>query len=181
MASIWFSRPRSQAISALVKVGQAAPNSPALSSPSQLRVVAFIRHVGCPFAENAVKQLRAWAVQHPQVAVFVVSHASEEATSAWCHTIGGKGGLRFVIDTQRELHAQWGVGFSNFWHFAGPSSLFGVVALLGKGMRNRSAAGTRWQRAAMFLIDGNDVVWAHVPRSAEEFALPPEQMVQRPT
>jgi hypothetical protein len=180
MASIWFSRPHRQAVSELVKAGQAAPNSPALSGPEQLRVVAFIRHVGCPFAENTVRQLRTWAAQHPNVAVLVVSHASAAATAQWCDTIGGSDGLRLIIDTQRTLHAEWGVGLSGFWHFAGPSSLFGVIALLSKGIRNRSAAGTRWQRAAVFLIDGNQVIWSHVPRSAEEFALPPDRLVPLP-
>ncbi|HXA47939.1 MAG TPA: AhpC/TSA family protein [Burkholderiaceae bacterium] len=178
MTSIWFSRPNSRATSALVKTGDAAPNSSAFSAPEQLRVVAFLRHVGCPFAENTVKELRTWAEQHPLVSVFVVSHASADATAAWCNAIGGTGRLRMIIDTQRELHAKWGVGFSSFWHFAGPASLLGVVALLGKGIRNRSAAGTRWQRAAVFLINGDQIVWSHVPDSAEEFALPPDQLVQ---
>jgi hypothetical protein len=180
MASIWFSRPPRLAISELIKAGHAAPNSPLLASDEQLRVVAFIRHVGCPFAENTVRRLRAWAAQHPHVAVFVVSHASAEATAEWCNTIGGADGLRIVIDTQREVHAMWGVGFSSFWHFAGPSSLLGVIALLRKGIRNRSAAGTRWQRAAVFLIDGKQAVWSHVPHSAEEFELPPDRLVQLP-
>lgn len=173
MAFIGLSRPKKQAISALVVVGQTVPQSSALAASERLRVVAFIRHVGCPFAENTVKQLRLWAEQHPHVAVFIVSHGNASQSTEWINTLGGLGRLRLLIDTQRELHAQWGVGFSNFWHFAGPSSLLGVAALLFKGIRNRNAAGTRWQRAALFLLNGECVLWSHVPRSAQEFELPP--------
>ena len=146
MAFIGLSRPRSQTMSALVVVGQTAPQSSALAASERLRVVAFIRHVGCPFAENTVKQLRLWAEQHPHVAVFLVSHGNASQSTEWINTLGGLGRLRLVIDTQRELHAKWGVGFSNLWHFAGPSSLLGVAALLFK------ASETETQQAP----DGNE-------------------------
>lgn len=177
MASIWLSRPTKNPVSALVQVGQIAPQTSELSAPELLRVVAFIRHVGCPFAENTVKQLHLWAEAHPQAAVFVVSHGNELATQQWIATIGGTGRIRLVIDTERAIYGKWGVGLSTLWHFAGPQSLLGVVALLAKGIRNRSAAGTRWQRSAMFMLHGNQVIWSHVPASAQEFELPPEHMV----
>lgn len=177
MASIWLKRPLTQPVSALVDVGQIAPQSSALSATEQFRVVSFIRHVGCPFAENTVRQLRSWTEAHPQVAVFVISHGDEFITHDWLDTIGGSGRIRIVIDTKRELHAKWGVGLSGFWHFAGPSSLLGIMALLPKGIRNRSAAGTRWQRAAIFMLDGERVIWSHVPRSAEEVDLPPGDLI----
>lgn len=180
MASIWLSRPHQQAVSARVEVGHLAPQGRELAASQALRLVAFIRHVGCPFAENTVRQLRAWAEAHPQVAVFVVSHGDESATRAWLDQMGGAGRIRLVIDTRRGLHGQWGVGYSHLWHFAGPRSLLGVLALWPQGIRNRSAAGTRWQRSAMFLVNGERVVWAHTPRSAQEFELPPRTALSAP-
>jgi hypothetical protein len=156
------------------QVGQAAPSTPALASAHPWRLVAFIRHGGCPFAEHTVKRLRAWAAAHPQVAVAVVSHGAQAPTQQWLAHIGGAEGLQWVHCPQRATHAQWGVGYSGLWHFAGPRSLAGVVALWRQGMRNRTATGTRWQRAAMFLVQGGTVVWRHVPESAEAFTLPPD-------
>lgn len=95
MAFIGLSRPRSQTMSALVVVGQTAPQSSALAASERLRVVAFIRHVGCPFAENTVKQLRLWAEQHPHVAVFIVSHGSASQSTEWINTLGGFGSFAF--------------------------------------------------------------------------------------
>lgn len=49
----------------------------------------------------------------------------------------------------------------------------GVMRLWFKGIRNRMATGTRWQRAGVFLVREGRVVWCHVPGSAQEFELPP--------
>ena len=177
MASIWLTRPTRRPISPLLKAGQVAPQTQQLSATESLRIVAFIRHVGCPFSENTVKQLRSWAEGHPQAAVFVVSHGNESTTQQWIATIGGLGRIRIVVDPEREIYGKWGIGLSSFWHFAGPKSLLGVLALLPKGIRNRSAAGTRWQRSAMFMLKGEHVIWSHVPVSAQEFKLPPTHLI----
>lgn len=180
MPSIWLSRPPALAPSPPLCVGQVAPSSPPLQSTTQLRVVAFLRHTGCPFAENTVKRLRRWADQHPHVAVFVVSHGDSAITDDWVQSIGGPGCLHLTHDPQRQLYAQWGVGETSFWHFGGPASLLGVVALWMQGIRNRSATGSRWQRAATFLVARDRVVWCHRPRSAQEFLSPPARLIKTP-
>jgi hypothetical protein len=172
MASIWLTRPRRQAVAPALWVGDQAPFDAALHSPQRWRLVAFLRHVGCPFAEHTVLRLREWAQQHPEVAVFIVSHGDEASTHAWLSEIGGLGCAQLVVDTPRQLYGRWGMGYSSLWHFAGPRSLLGVVKLWRHGIRNRSASGTRWQRAATFLLDADRVVWVHRPASAQVLALP---------
>ena len=177
MTSIWLTRPVGKPISPLVKVGQVSPPTREFIAAEPFRLVGFIRHVGCPFSENTIKRLRTWADAHSQTAVFVVSHGDEPATRQWLAAIGGLGRIRLVIDPQREIYGLWGIGLSSFLHFAGPKSLLGVLALLPRGIRNRSAAGTRWQRSAMFLLKGERFIWCHVPDSAQEFKLPPEHII----
>ena len=179
MASIWLRRPPEQTLAAPVQVGQRVPSSPDLAATTPWRLVAFVRHVGCPFAEHTVKVLRVWAEAHPDVTVFVVSHGDPASTHAWLDAIGGAGRIRLVIDPTRGLHGQWGVGYARLWHFAGPRSLLGVMRLWTQGIHNRSASGTRWQRAATFLIGGDRVVWRHQPSSAEGFSLPPDTLLSK--
>ena len=178
MSAIWLKRAQAPATLALVQPGQVAPGSPALASSHSHRLVVFLRHVGCPFAEHTVKRLRAWAPLHPQVDVLLISHADGPSSQQWLAAIGGLGSMRLVVDQARLLHNQWGLGESNFWHFAGPRSLLGVMALWPKGIRNRSAAGTRWQRAGVFFLVGEELAWSHVPASAQAFELPPESVLQ---
>lgn len=157
-----------------LRPGARVPDVPSLPLPPHGRcLVAFIRHVGCPFAEAAVRQLRDWSELHPDTPVWVVSHGREDVTHRWLSCIGGAGGLHWVQDCDRHLYASWGLGESRFWHFAGPASLLGVMRLWPQGIRNRMASGTRWQRAGMFLVDSGHIVWCHVPRSAQELVLPP--------
>jgi len=144
-------------------------------------MVAFLRHVGCPFAELTVKRLRSWAAQHPTVAVFVVNHGDHATTQQWLQQIGGLGRLQLIQDPERQLYAQWGLGYSSFWHFAGLPSVLGVMRLTLQGIRNRDASGTRWQRSGMFLIKDDKVVWQHIPYSAQEFVLPPPETLVRAT
>lgn len=172
MASIYLHRPPQQACAPLPSVGQRAPTDLPLHSPRRWVLVAFLRHVGCPFAEHTVQALRAWALRHPEAAVLIVSHGDAASTQAWLQHIGGAGQAQVLCDPERRLHGQWGVGYSNLWHFAGPASLLGVVRLWPQGIYNRSASGTRWQRAATFLLDQGQVVWRHLPASAQTVHLP---------
>ena len=75
-------------------------------------LVAFLRHVGCPFAERDVKNLVVWAKENPEIPVFVVSHGSQDATDQWLAKIGGAQGLTIIIDESRSLYREWGLGYS---------------------------------------------------------------------
>ena len=178
MPFIGLSKPKQQAVSEALRVGDTLPASEEFTSSAPYGVIAFLRHVGCPFAENTVKQLRNWADNHDNAAVFIVSHGDAESTESWLMSIGGLGKLKLVIDENRETYGRWGIGYSNLWHFSGLSSLVGVIALLMKGIRNRNACGTRWQRSAMFLVDDKNILWAHNAKSAEELLLPAESILQ---
>lgn len=171
--SIWLRRAPAVPVAPALTVHSQAPTVPEAASSAPTWLIAFIRHVGCPFAEHSIKELRGWAQAHPETPVYVVSHGDAAITQDWLDIIGGLGGLRFIHDPDRHLYGQWGLGDSPFWHFGGPRSLMGVMRLWFKGIRNRMATGTRWQRAGVFLVREGRVVWCHVPRSAQEFELPP--------
>lgn len=168
MASIWLRRPPAPTAGARPQPSHAAPQSPVWSCPREgTQLVAFIRHVGCPFAEQTVREARAWADRHPDVSVFIVSHGQPDVTAQWLNAIGGSGRVQWVQDPTREVYARWGLEESSFWHFGGPASLLGVMRLWSRGIRNRMASGTRWQRAGMFLVEQGIVTWCDVPASAQ--------------
>ena len=173
MSVIGLRQPPAQRISDLPVCGERAPAFPWRNEGPADAVVAFLRHDGCPFAENTVKQLRSWAEDHPHVVVYLVSHGEPGVTGPWLESIGGTGSLQLIQDPSRALYAAWGLGYTRLWHFAGPASLAGVVRLWFRGIRNRSASGTRWQQAGMFLVEDGVITWRHIPASAENFALPP--------
>src|SRR5262249_31354306 len=168
-----FLRPRSgaRATAAPLAIGDRAPELPALRS-GRPAVVAFLRHVGCPFAEATVRQMAQLAADRPGIAFVAVTHSAEAPSRRGCEAFGGAGGVQVGADPDGARYAAWGVGLSDRRHFAGPESLGALRRLLDEGIHNRWASGNRWQAASTFAVDAGGVVrWRHFPQHAGD--LPP--------
>lgn len=148
------------------RTGDPAPTLALAERELRQAVLAFLRHVGCPFAEATARRMGAAARRHEDVQFVAVSHATEQATSRWCDRIG-VAGVHVVSDPERSLYATWGVGTTGLGHFAGPRSLGAVAVLAREGIRNRHPSGSRWQGAATFAVDRDGIVrLAHFPDHA---------------
>jgi len=172
MAFIGLKKPRQQSVFEPLVLNARIPDNSVFAPAGGTFLLVFLRHVGCPFAEQLVKQLLAWRTVHPALPIFLVSHGDHANTMKWLATFQAEQAFKVVIDEPRQLYGQWGLGFSKWQHFLGPKPLIGVVKLWFSGIRNRSAAGTRWQKSGVFLVKSQRVVWCHVPRSAEDNQLP---------
>ncbi|HEX6459387.1 MAG TPA: AhpC/TSA family protein [Thermoleophilaceae bacterium] len=154
-------------MAALPELGAPAPVAAPLGEVRGPAVVAFLRHVGCPFAEATMRALSDHARQNDDIDWIAVSHAPLEATDRWCAAIGASHRVRLVIDEERSAYGAWGLGRSSLRHFAGRRSLTAVARLAREGIRNRHPAGTRWQQAGTFGVDASGkIVWRHIPPHA---------------
>ena len=161
-----FLKPRARPVAAPPEPGAQAPALSELRT-GRPAVVAFLRHVGCPFAEATVRQMAALAADHPAVDFIAVTHSRAQPSRRWCEAFGGAPGVTIVADPARAHHATWGVGLSDSQHFAGKASMAALRRLLDHDIHNRWASGNRWQAAATFAIDGGGVIrWRHLPRHA---------------
>jgi hypothetical protein len=150
------------------RLGEPAPalGETPLDGPA---LIAFLRHVGCPFAEATLLALRESAQAHPQTRFIAVSHAPADATVRWAQQVGGTGAVELRSDPERALYSAWGLGNSTLSHFAGRRSLRAVAEQGRRGIRNRHPVGTRWQTAGTFALDGTGTVrFVHVPTHAGE-------------
>src|SRR5262245_50620699 len=86
-------------------------------------VIAFLRHVGCPFAEATLRALRDSANEHEDITFIAVSHADEAGTKHWADKTGGTGRVHVMSDSTRESYAAWGLGRTSVGHFMGRRSL----------------------------------------------------------
>lgn len=161
-----FVRPRPRDTEPPPELGAKVPELPALRA-GRPAVVAFLRHVGCPFAEATVRRMTALAAERPTIDFIAVTHSEDRPSRRWCDSFGGAAGVQLVADPERALHARWGVGLSDRRHFAGPESLGALRRLLDQGIHNRWASGNRWQAAATFAVDAAGVLrWRHFPAHA---------------
>src|SRR5262249_11404894 len=141
-----FLRPRVVDTSAPPELGAKAPELAALQ-PGRPSVVAFLRHVGCPFAEATVRQMVEQSRERPDIDLIGGTQRGDKLSQSWCNALGGAGGVKLVSDPGRARYAAWGVGLSDRRHFAGPDSLAALRRLLDEGIHNRWASGNRWQAA----------------------------------
>jgi hypothetical protein len=166
-----FVRPTTRTIAARPELGTRGPPLSGLR-PGHPAVVAFLRHVGCPFAEATVRRMAALAVGHPAIDFIAVTHSREQPSRRWCDAFGGAAGVHVIADPDRTHHAAWGVGLSDRTHFAGSESLAARRRLLDDGIHNRWASGNRWQAAATFAVDAAGMLrWRHVQGHAGD--IPP--------
>jgi hypothetical protein len=147
--------------------GDRAPSLPLAIEPDRPAIVAFLRHTGCPFAEQTMQMLREGAQRSPDVQWIAISHAPEQATTRWCRTVGGTDGVRVASDPSRRFYADWGLERTGLGHFLGRRSLAAAASLARRGIRNRHPHGTRWQSAGTFALDREAIVrWRMVPAHA---------------
>ena len=162
-----FLPPRRLEVRSAPEPGEPARELPVALEPGRPAIVSFLRHTGCPFAERTMQMLRERAAVAPEVQWIAISHAPEAETERWCRAVGGAGDVRVVSDPSRHSYAAWGLGRTDLGHFLGGRSLRGVVALSRQGIRNRHPAGTRWQSAGTFALDGDAIVrWRALPMHA---------------
>ena len=124
-----------------------------------------------PVAEKSFKKLATISQEKPDINCIAVSHSSQDATERWIPQVGGAWNVNVIVDPERDLYAQWGLGLGNVWNSLGPTVLWSVYKLgTTEGIWNRpTESGTRWQNSGAFAVDrvGN-VCWKHVSRSADD-------------
>jgi len=155
-------------------VGSKAPSFGELQFPranGKPTIITFLRHCGCPFAEKTFSELRKLAGKHPEVNFIAISHSDQAATDKWVIAVGGEWDVSVMVDTERQLYAQWGLGMSSLWHVLNPWSLYSVYKL---GKQEKiwnlpTESGNRWQTSGSFAVDKDGTVrWARVAQAADD-------------
>ena len=117
--------------------------------------------------------MRKLAGKHPGVNFVAISHSDEAATEKWVIAVGGEWDVSVLIDAERELYGQWGLGVSSAWHALNPWSMYSVYKL-GKqeGIWNRpTESGNRWQTAGSFAVDSGGIIrWERIAKAADDIA-----------
>lgn len=126
---------------------------------------------GTTVAEKTYNALRTTAAHTPNVRFVAVSHSDQGATERWLEAVGGAEAVEILVDAERTVFAQWGLGVSSFGHFLSPAGLWAAYRL-GKdeGIWNRpTESGNRWQTSGSFAVDREGIVkWGGAMRRADE-------------
>ncbi|PYI10316.1 hypothetical protein BO78DRAFT_238202 [Aspergillus sclerotiicarbonarius CBS 121057] len=177
-AASWFS-PSSVQLSPAPQPGQQAPSCAQLPLPannSKPTVIAFLRHCGCPVAEATFLDLRTAAEKYPDVNFVAVSHSDQPSTDRWVESVGGAGNpeanpVVVIVDAERKIYAQWGLGITSWGHVLNPGGLLSIWKLgRERGIWNRpTESGSRWQLSGNWAVDAEGIVrWGRPVERVEE-------------
>jgi hypothetical protein len=100
-----------------------------------------------------------------------VSHSSQDSTDKWVESVGGAGDVQVIVDDEREIYAQYGLGIASWWHVLNPWSLGAVITLARQDkIKNRpTESGTRWQTSGVFAVDSSGIVkYSHPSRTTDD-------------
>ncbi|KAL9116052.1 MAG: hypothetical protein Q9227_000420 [Pyrenula ochraceoflavens] len=120
-------------------------------------------------AEKAFTELRSLADLYPDIYCVAVSHSDQSSTNKWLEAVGGAGNVNVVVDFERLIYADWGLGIASWSHVLAPSALWGAVQIAREeGIYNRpTESGSRWQTAGSFGVDANGTIkWVDVSETA---------------
>jgi hypothetical protein len=122
-------------------------------------------------AEKTFQELRKYVGKNPDVNFVAVSHSDEQATERWIIAVGGEWGTHVIVDTEKEIYAQWGLGVSSAWHVLNPWSMYSAYNR-GKSehiWNSPTESGSRWQTSGSIVVDGEDELrWSRVAKAADD-------------
>ena len=127
--------------------------------------------MSCAVAEKTFKGLSALSDKHREINCIAVSHSTPEHTEKWIPLVGGAWSVNTIVDEERDLYAQWGLGISSTWHVFSPWVISSVFRL---GKQENiwnlpTESGNRWQTGGTFAVGADGLVkYAHVSRTADD-------------
>ncbi|KAI0997995.1 hypothetical protein K3495_g10195 [Podosphaera aphanis] len=158
-------------------LGDRAPTCQKLSLPllngsRKPCIVVFLRHCGCPFAEKTFIKLRTLANKYPNLACIAVSHCSKPATDKWVTLLGGAWAVQVIIDEEREVYAQWGLGISSTYHLLNPWTQMAARRLgneEGIWGRDVDPSGNRWVIGGAWCMNElGSIKWGGANQTADD-------------
>lgn len=134
-----------------------------LGSPPTLLV--FLRHFGCIFCQETVRDLRQVAANDPAyppiLFVYQGSVADGQAFFArfWPEA-------RAIADTPRTFYHAFGIQRGGMWEMLGPEVWACGLRAASKGNTGGFPVGDPWVMPGLFLVAGDTILWQHTFRHA---------------
>ena len=136
-------------------------------------LVALLRHTGCPFCQEAMRDLASsrGAIESRGVRIVVVFQAPEGEFAERFFEQAGLPGVDRIADPERALYRALDVRRGGVWQIFGPHVLVRVVRAVASGVRpGKRVGGDAMQLPGTVLIQDGKIVRRHVHRSQADRA-----------
>lgn len=124
-------------------------------------LLVFLRHLGCLFSAEMVKDLRQAALRdnmYPPVLFFhlgTTAQGDQFFAPLWPEA-------RAIADPERRFYDAFGVKQGSVGQMLGPATIACGIRATVKGNFSRKPIGDPWTMPGLFLLRGTEVVWRHV-------------------
>ncbi len=140
-------------VAAPPRAGDPAPLLPkGVAGPAVLK---FMRHAGCPFAEEDLANTVRAARENPGTSFAVIVHGDPAVAQEWFNKAGAPSNVRLVADEQAELYSKWGNGPTSRSYFSGPEGTLDTLKQMAKGHSLETLSGNRHWPGATAAVDAN--------------------------
>lgn len=129
-------------------------------NPEKPVLMVFLRHIGCQFCKETVRDVRAASQRDPDYpdVLFFFQENLEEG-QAFFNTHWPR--ARAVSDPDQFFYKEFGIPAAGILDVVGPRALLSSIRATLKGNLNSWPRGNIWQMPGFFVVLGDQVVWSH--------------------
>ena len=134
---------------------------------TDVTLFVFLRHFGCMFCRETLADMRKVSEEDPRFPTSIFFHQGT--------AIEGRAFLRrywpdvrAIADQRAEFYEGFGVERGGLIRMLGPSVWASKSRARAKGHANGERTGDIWRMPGVFLVRGEEVVWAHEHRHAAD-------------
>lgn len=134
---------------------------------TELTLLVFLRHLGCIFCRETLADMRTVSEKDSRFPrpLFIFQGTSTEGRALlrryWPR-------VRAVADPAAEFYEAFGIGRGGLLKMLGPAVWAAKSRAQAKGHRNGPRTGDIWRMPGVYLVRGEEILWAHEYRHAAD-------------
>jgi hypothetical protein len=128
--------------------------------PSKPVLMVFLRHLGCQFCKETVRDIRNAQnldPEYPNVLFFF--QESVEAGQAFFNQFWPR--AKGISDPDLFFYTEFGIPAGGLLEVAGPRALLAGLRATAKGNLQSWPKGNVWQMPGFFIVSGDKIFWSH--------------------
>ena len=128
--------------------------------PHRPTLLVFLRHLGCPFCKEAIRDLRKLTEKDPSypAVLFFSQSCADEALPFFERNWPQ---ARVICDPDKEFYSAMQLRQGTFSQIWGLRVWTCSVRALAKGHVMTKPIGDPWLMPGVFLVRGNEILWSH--------------------
>ncbi len=128
--------------------------------PDKPVLMVFLRHLGCQFCKETVRDIRAASTRKPDYPDVLFFFQEDVATGqAFFNRYWPR--AKAISDPAQFFYKEFGIPSATMMNLVSPKALLSSVRATLKGNFNSLPLGNVWQMPGFFVVKGDQIIWSH--------------------